>query len=39
MLAELWATRSAVTVAIGAWRAAEGLEDPGSPSGYTGTSL
>jgi 4-aminobutyrate aminotransferase-like enzyme/Ser/Thr protein kinase RdoA (MazF antagonist) len=28
MLGELWATRAAVTVAIGSWRAAAGLEDP-----------
>jgi 4-aminobutyrate aminotransferase-like enzyme/Ser/Thr protein kinase RdoA (MazF antagonist) len=39
LLAELWATRSAVTVAIGAWRAAEGLEDPGFAERYTATSL
>jgi 4-aminobutyrate aminotransferase-like enzyme len=28
IMGELWATRSAVGVAIGSWRAAEGLEDP-----------
>ncbi|MGI9005651.1 MAG: phosphotransferase [Streptosporangiaceae bacterium] len=28
LLGELWAARSAVTVAIGSWRAAAGLEDP-----------
>lgn len=39
LLAELWATRSALTVAIGAWRAAEGLEDPGFAERYTRTSL
>ncbi len=39
LLADLWATRSAVTVAIGAWRAAEGLEDPEFAERYTRTSL
>jgi 4-aminobutyrate aminotransferase-like enzyme/Ser/Thr protein kinase RdoA (MazF antagonist) len=39
VLAELWATRSAVTVAIGAWRAGEGLEEPGFAERYTSTSL
>jgi 4-aminobutyrate aminotransferase-like enzyme/Ser/Thr protein kinase RdoA (MazF antagonist) len=39
VLAELWATRSAVTVAIGAWRAAEGLEEPAFAERYTSTSL
>ncbi|MFL6101506.1 MAG: aminotransferase class III-fold pyridoxal phosphate-dependent enzyme [Actinomycetales bacterium] len=29
ILGELWAARSAVGVAIGSWRAAEGLEEPG----------
>ena len=28
LLGELWAARAAVTVAIGSWRAAAGLEDP-----------
>jgi len=39
LLAELWATRSAVTVAIGSWRAAEGLEDAGFAERYTETAL
>jgi len=39
LLAELWATRSAVTVAIGAWRAAQGLEDPAFAERYSATSL
>jgi len=29
LIGELWAARAAVTVAIGSWRAAAGLEDPG----------
>jgi 4-aminobutyrate aminotransferase-like enzyme/Ser/Thr protein kinase RdoA (MazF antagonist) len=39
LLPELWATRSAVTVAIGAWRASQGLENPEFAERYTAASL
>lgn len=39
LLAELWATRSALTVAIGAWRSAHDLEDRTFAERYTATSL
>lgn len=35
LLAELWAARSAVTIAIGSWRAREGLEDPDFAQRYS----
>ena len=35
LLGELWAARAAVTVAIGSWRAASGLEDPAFAERFT----
>lgn len=39
LLGELWAARAAVTVAIGSWRAASGLEDPAFSERFTGSAL
>ncbi len=39
LLGEAWAARAAITVAIGAWRAAEGLEDQAFAERYTASSL
>jgi 4-aminobutyrate aminotransferase-like enzyme len=39
LLGELWATRAAVGVAIGAWRAARGLEEPGFAQRLDDTAL
>ncbi len=39
LLGELWATRAAVTVAIGSWRAASGLEDPAFAERFNDSAL
>ncbi len=39
LLGELWAARAAVTVAIGSWRAASGLEDPGFAERFNDSAL
>ncbi|HEX6934504.1 MAG TPA: aminotransferase class III-fold pyridoxal phosphate-dependent enzyme [Streptosporangiaceae bacterium] len=39
LLGELWAARAAVTVAIGSWRAASGLEDPGFAERFHDSAL
>lgn len=39
LMAELWATRAAVGVAIASWRAAEGLEDPDFAQRYNDSAL
>jgi 4-aminobutyrate aminotransferase-like enzyme/Ser/Thr protein kinase RdoA (MazF antagonist) len=39
LLGELWAARAAVTVAIGSWRAATGLEDPAFAERLSGSAL
>jgi 4-aminobutyrate aminotransferase-like enzyme/Ser/Thr protein kinase RdoA (MazF antagonist) len=39
LIGEMWATRAAVTVAIGSWRAASGLEDPGFAERFNDTAL
>nr|WP_246136440.1 aminotransferase class III-fold pyridoxal phosphate-dependent enzyme [Leekyejoonella antrihumi] len=39
ILAELWATRSAITVAIGSWRASHGLEEATFAERYNDTAL
>ena len=38
LIGELWAARAAVTVAIGSWRAAAGLEEPAFAGRYTDSS-
>ena len=39
LLGELWAARAAVTVAIGSWRAASGLEDPAFAERFNDSAL
>jgi 4-aminobutyrate aminotransferase-like enzyme/Ser/Thr protein kinase RdoA (MazF antagonist) len=39
LLGELWAARAAATVAIGSWRAASGLEDPGFAERFHDSAL
>ncbi|HEX5188332.1 MAG TPA: aminotransferase class III-fold pyridoxal phosphate-dependent enzyme [Streptosporangiaceae bacterium] len=39
LLGDLWAARAAVTVAIGSWRAAAGLEDPGFAERFHDSAL
>ncbi|MFN8021153.1 MAG: aminotransferase class III-fold pyridoxal phosphate-dependent enzyme [Acidimicrobiales bacterium] len=39
LVGELWAARTAIGVAIGSWRAAEGYEDPAFATRYVETSL
>jgi 4-aminobutyrate aminotransferase-like enzyme len=39
LIGELWATRAALTVAIGAWRAAAGLEEPEFAERFSGSAL
>jgi 4-aminobutyrate aminotransferase-like enzyme/Ser/Thr protein kinase RdoA (MazF antagonist) len=39
LIGELWAARAAVTVSIGSWRAAAGLEEPVFAQRYTASSL
>ncbi|MGN6677989.1 MAG: aminotransferase class III-fold pyridoxal phosphate-dependent enzyme [Streptosporangiaceae bacterium] len=39
LLGELWAARAAVTVAIGSWRAASGLEDPAFAERFADSAL
>ncbi len=39
LLGELWAARAAVTVAIGSWRAASGLEDPAFAGRFNDSAL
>ena len=39
LIGEMWAARAAVTVAIGSWRAAAGLEDPEYAERFNDTAL